>query len=80
VTERPLTEDEERAAIRAGTLCYSHHRVELSEPGDFRACFECGHIWRTRDEFLADVEVGCREADVPMDPDQPFCPLCVHDF
>ena len=60
--------------------CYSHGRFEPPAEGDFKVCFECSHIWRTRDEFLADVEVGCREAGVPMDPDLPFCPLCTHDF
>ena len=60
--------------------CYLHNRAEPLREGDFRLCGECGHVWRTREDFLADVEAGCREAGVPMDPDQPFCPLCTHEF
>ena len=76
----PLTEAEVRAAIEAGEWCDWHHRIEPLREGDFRVCFECGHVWRTREEFLADVERESRAAGVEPDPDQPFCPLCCHDF
>jgi hypothetical protein len=60
--------------------CFAHGVDEPLRPGDYRICFECGHVYRTREDFLAEVAKGCAEAGVPSDPEQPFCPLCTHDF
>lgn len=71
----------EQFAIEAGEWCSWHHQVEPSLPGDFKACFECGHVWRTRAAFEADCEWAAWEHGVPFPhADQPFCPLCIHDF
>jgi len=39
--------------------CY-FHGVEVEQPGDFRCCLECGHLYRSRDELedaYLDVEI-----------------------
>lgn len=65
-------------------LCF-FHGYEPSRPGDFRCCIECGHVWRTREEYLADVASLVAEMSWPMPKnaskdDLPFCPLCSHDW
>lgn len=77
---RILGEPEPEPERNMDDWCAWHNRPEPLTENDFRLCGECLHVWRTRDEFLADVEAACREAGVPMDPDLPFCPLCTHDW
>jgi hypothetical protein len=74
--------------------CFSHDRVEPTQDGDYRACGECGHVWRTEADFVTDVLIDRAhfEADyvryeraMPPDfeyaaQDQWFCPLCTHDL
>ena len=65
--------------------CLVHGVDEPSQPGDFRACFECQHVWRTREAYVVDVAALCGELEWPMptitgDDDLPFCPLCSHDW
>lgn len=57
-----------------GDWCHWHHRPEPLRPGDFKLCFECGHVWRTREEFEADVRRESAAAGVEPDLDQPFLP------
>lgn len=59
--------------------------AEPSQPGDFRACFECCHVWRSREDYLSDVAALVAEMSWPMPKnteadDLPFCPLCSHDW
>jgi hypothetical protein len=75
-------------------VCQIHNAPEPSLPGDYRACGECWHVWRTHEEYVADVAAMDRQmneyevADTGMwgpawntDPDElAFCPLCSHDF
>lgn len=57
--------------------CFWHSEEQWPADGAFRFCFECGHAWPTREDFLADARrnIGYTETD-----DLPFCPLCAHDF
>lgn len=61
-------------------FCHVHQAVELPGPSDFRACCECGHLWRTVEEFHDDVRRELDPVGQPFDPDLPFCPLCTHDW
>lgn len=66
-------------------MCFVHGCPEPSLPGDFRSCFECGHVWRTRDDYVADLAASVAEMQWPMpantgSDDLPFCPLCTHDW
>lgn len=75
-------------------VCAIHHRHEPTMDGDYRSCLECCHVWRTEQEFIADVmadranhtEAALRYEGITIPEDttdprlQPFCPLCTHDF
>lgn len=43
------------AAVPAEEQCYWHGH-EPAQDGDYKVCGECGHVWRTEAEFVADVE------------------------
>jgi hypothetical protein len=65
--------------------CFVHGVAEPSLPGDFRACAECWHVWRTEADYLVDVAARAAEMKWPMPKntdtdDLPFCPLCSHDW
>lgn len=74
--------------------CAYHDRDEPSRHGDYRACGECCHVWRTEQEFVDDVlraradhaQAHLRYEGTPLPPNttdprrELFCPLCVHDF
>jgi hypothetical protein len=61
--------------------CQIHQRPEPDLPGDFKACGECWHVWRTEAEFRADLAEWHGEAAWTMPLDQVWaCPLCTHDF
>lgn len=70
--------------------CHIHHRIEDIEKGDYRICGECGHIFRTADELVAEdlrVRLMLKAYDSegteykPVEPALIFtCPLCAHDF
>lgn len=76
------------------TYCVSCQQDEPNLPGDYTACGECGHVWRTEADFIADVLISRAhfEADyvryeraLPPDIAYPpekqwFCPLCTHDL
>lgn len=86
------------AKILALPICAIHRVPEPDLPGDYKSCGECVHVWRTEEEFVADVrrdrELHTQaqqryeptapagfEAKPEGDPrEQPFCPLCHHDF
>lgn len=36
-------------------MCFWHGH-EPPAPGDYKVCGECGHVWRTEAEFVADVD------------------------
>lgn len=78
----------------AGQWCVIHGEYEPDQPGDYKACGECCHVWRTEQEFIDDVLNAYSEHAAAMklfhgttigpyegDPRQdPVCPLCTHDF
>lgn len=43
------------AEIQTVPICQIHRVPEPDKPGDFRTCLECQHVWRTEQEFIADV-------------------------
>jgi hypothetical protein len=79
---------------RVSTYCATHDQDEPWEEGDYRACAECGHVWHTEADFVADVLIARAhyEADYvryerAMPPDLAYppqdewiCPLCTHDL
>lgn len=55
-------------------ICF-WHGPEPSLPGDYKACMECVHVWRSQESFEADCEAA------GINPIRAFfCPLCTHDF
>ena len=56
------------------------HGYEPTRPGDYRACGECLHVWRTRDAYVASVHQLCREMRWPEVDELDMCPLCSHDW
>lgn len=74
------------------TFCFIHGVSEPDMPGDFRSCWECGHIYRSVwDLLLAELEfwrTGVMAGWVHPLEVPPFgdaerissCPLCAHDF
>lgn len=70
--------------------CYIHNRHEPSLPGDYRACLECGHVYRTPWEVMLELlflyrhwfNMGWDKFLQPIPPaDEIYsCPLCTHDF
>jgi hypothetical protein len=75
-------------------ICAMHDRHEPSLPGDYKVCGECLHVWRTEADFVRDAlaeyelhaqaslkyygkDIGPYQGDPRQ---QPFCPLCTHDF
>ncbi len=80
---------DERCATNAH--CWVHNVDELDQPGDYRVCGECWHIYRQPIELLnAERELIDainrtlpEEHRLPIydDPDKIVtCPLCAHDF
>lgn len=59
--------------------CFFHGE----EPTDvvYGSCLECGHVWRTREDFLADIAAIESELGLAPHPDHEYvCPLCTHDL
>lgn len=73
--------------IGEGAFCHSHGRREpIPDGGAYIVCFECGHVYRTRDELI-----DAHQANVGLTDDElsepamgkrleGFCGHCVHDF
>ena len=65
--------------------CHEHMVREPSQDGDFQACYECGHVYRTEQELL-DVHNAVMEAygEPPRsglgERLRTFCGHCMHDF
>lgn len=55
--------DEQLRMLLQIPLCAIHRRLERDKDGDYHACGECYHVWRTKAEFDADVERVRRELD-----------------
>lgn len=55
--------DAEVKALLKVPVCAVHRRLEPDRPGDYKTCGECFHVWRTREEFVADVARVRRELD-----------------
>jgi hypothetical protein len=80
--------------VRPHEICEFHKRYEPERDGDYKCCIECGHVWRTEQDFLADVLRARKEhalatlkyegVELPPDTTDPLseriCPLCTHDF
>lgn len=72
-----------------GSHCWSH-AVDEDGTVAYRSCGECGHVWRTPADLLADVlalheavAAGNGEPVFPPPTDAGLvatCPLCCHDF
>lgn len=59
-------------------FCHIHGRHEPDQPGDYRACGECFHVFRTDEELETAHE---KWGTGHLDAEQIFaCPLCTHDF
>lgn len=70
-----------REIFSGAPVCRIHHVPEPDLPGDFRACGECWHVWRTADDFRADLVEHYGWRAWRMDLTQVYaCPLCAHDF
>ena len=63
--------------------CWSCDRDE-PEVGAYRACLECGHVWRTADELLAahNRELARYPGNIPETDAARVscCPLCIHNW
>lgn len=60
--------------------CEIHHRHESTKEL-YGSCLECGHVWRTQQEFLDDVAAIEHEMGVaPNWGHLLICPLCTHDL
>lgn len=74
-------------AASAGEHCF-FHGYEPTLPGDYKACGECWHVWRTEAEFAADVaqvyrelaRAGYPQGEIPALDQISACPLCTHDL
>lgn len=55
--------------------CHWHGEDEPWEPGFWRACMECGHVYRT----LQDLR-NAWEQEMPGHFDEYACGFCGHDF
>lgn len=83
---------DERCATNAH--CWSHNVDELDQPGDYRVCGECWHIFRTEEDLLQankDLLEAMRiatpkhlryQVPVPEASGERIysCPFCTHDF
>lgn len=79
----------ERAIVseQLAEMCMWHGVIEPLRPDDFWWCDECGHVWRTREDFdtsVAVLDAECRKFDrreYETNPRElPYCPLCAHDW
>jgi hypothetical protein len=67
------------------TYCVTHHVDEPDLPGDYRACGECRHVFRTPEELIA-AEIENfgdhyrKIIDGEVKPPMYVCPHCTHDF
>lgn len=86
-----LTEKEirELPPEQANDMCWIHRVLEPFEEGDYRYCYECGHVYKTEQELLDEFNKECKEVcnscdhkhvDKTSGVDIFFCPLCLHDF
>jgi hypothetical protein len=60
-------------------VCWIHGVPEPDLPGDYKACGECWHVWRTAEEFQHDADEARGEHEPDLDRVW-SCPLCTHDF
>lgn len=69
--------------------CFFCNVDEPLQPGDYRVCGECLHVFRTAEELLARHNqllaeffgAGYPAMEPATDPEQVWtCPLCAHDF
>lgn len=75
----------------AGSYCSTHEQTEELADEPYQLCPECGHVYNTAEELLADYEKLVQELiklDNEGGPFMPkykpheifFCPGCSHDF
>lgn len=72
--------------------CFMHDKMEWFLPWYYKACGECGHVWKTKKAFVKDIKLSdidmARHAKLYGYEHQPLtkleavfmCPLCAHDF
>jgi hypothetical protein len=62
----------------AGIHCWIH---DVDEPGTgYRACFECGHLYRTEQELVNEYNEGARQVNASPVPPFPVPPDLAHLF
>lgn len=72
--------------IGEGEFCYSHGRREpIPDDGGYVRCFECGHVFATRDELIDAHQTKAGLTNDELTPQmlkhlEGFCGHCVHDF
>lgn len=66
--------------------CYGCGQVHDYSQSYYLVCYECGHVWRTEEELVADHTALLAEMKAPIHPDDHraekiyICPQCTHDF
>lgn len=67
--------------------CQIHGVDEPDLDGDFWACGECWHVWRSEADLLADLNARYAEFNSGLSSINTFnaaryptCPLCAHDW
>jgi hypothetical protein len=66
-----------------GSHCLIHDSFEPDMPGDYRACGECWHVYRSEWELLIAHNALALMWGEPLETDGSrvySCPLCCHDF
>lgn len=75
--------------------CVHHPNEPAPTADDFTCCFECGHVFKTKEDLVKLVLADYKEHQkvslqytgqalpdmTTVDPETwPMCPLCTHDF
>jgi hypothetical protein len=83
-----LVNQHEASAACGDMHCYWHH-VDEPAAGAYKACGECGHVYRTAGELReawVDTAADGHAPEVPTSDGAPpaeeifACPLCAHDW
>jgi uncharacterized C2H2 Zn-finger protein len=63
------------------SFCHIHQLRELWTAESYLGCFDCGHIWQTKEQFVTDCEALNEGGRDVIDPETLIrCPLCLHLF
>ena len=81
--------DQGEVELMTTSRCYFHGAEDI--PIDaWRVCFECGHVWETRQDCIAAIEKDLVRWGEDPEAAKPYylareeapysCPECAHDF